>query len=309
MATVNWQKKLQNIIDKNNRQGLNKPKVISFKTMEERARTIFLAFRQLREGGYKLDDPANIKPKHIDYLCDRWLNEGLSAATLQSRLSIMRGFCSWVGKDGMVLTPEHYFGDRAKRTYVANSDKSFAAANVDIDALIENVMDEDLHVGMQLKIQHVFGLRRKEAVMFKPFRADKGEYLSVTDGTKGGRDRIVPIRTDLQRQALLQAKAIARTPDGFLGNPKLTLEQALWRYSNLIRKHGITHKMLGVTGHGLRHQYANDRYEEIAGVPSPVRGGSVNDKMKDEVARLTVTEELGHGRKQITSAYYGSSKT
>ena len=307
MAGMPWQQKLQSIIDKHNRQALNKPKVISYKTMEERARTIFLAFRQMREGGFKVDDPSNLKPKHIDYLCARWLEEKLSAATLQSRLSIMRGFCKWIHKDGMVMSPAHYFGEHGKRSYIAKEDKSFSAVGIDIDALIAKVLAEDFHVGMQLTVQFAFGLRRKEAVMFKPFRADKGEYLSVTDGTKGGRDRIVPIRTDSQRQALTVAKALAKTPDGFLGNPQLTLEQALYRYSNLVRKHGITEKLLGVTGHGLRHQYANDRYEEIAGEASPVRGGHATG-VDDELARLTVTEELGHSRKQITAAYYGSSK-
>lgn len=35
----------------------------------------------------------------------------------------------------------------------------------------------------------------------------------------------------------------------------------------------LTKAAIGATFHGLRHDYANDRLEDLSGVTSPVRGG------------------------------------
>lgn len=313
-----WQAKLQRLIDAHNRDALRKHKIISSKTREERARTLFLCFRQLREDGYKLADPANLKPKHIEVLMKRWEREGLSGSTLQCRLSVLSALANWIGKPGMIRAPGEYLEDpnNAKRSYVAKVDKSWSATDVDIEAKIAEVAADDVHVGMQLMVISAFGLRRKEGVMFQPFRAHKmsdggGEYieLTATSGTKGGRARVVPVTNDYQRRVLADAKKMAGTAGNHIGNPKLDLQQALARFSNLMTKHGVTKKMMGSTAHGLRHQYLNDRYAEIAGMPSPVRGGVVTPETKeaDLLARYTTTEEAGHSRLQVTTGYYGSS--
>ena len=66
-----------------------------------------------------------------------------------------------------------------------------------------------------------------------------------------------------------------------------------------------TNHDLGVTPHGLRHQYANDRYELFSGVSSAVRHGPPVDPAVDTAARLEVASELGHARKEIAGAYLG----
>ena len=73
----------------------------------------------------------------------------------------------------------------------------------------------------------------------------------------------------------------------------------------ILRRFGITRGELGVTAHGLRHQYANDRYAMLTGAPAPVRGGPAIDPAADDAARLAVAQELGHARKEIASAYLG----
>ena len=72
-----------------------------------------------------------------------------------------------------------------------------------------------------------------------------------------------------------------------------------------MKRFGVTGSELGVTPHGLRHEYADDRYTAAAGVAPPVRGGSTPDAATDERARLEVAEELGHSKVQIASAYLG----
>jgi integrase len=317
---VPWHQQLQRIIDSAGGHSMRKNKAVSNKTREERARVLFQAHRHLIEGGFHISDVGHLKPKHVRYLMSRWEAEGLTAATLQSRLSILNTFAGWIGKPGLVQPIATYLSDpsRGRRQYVATSDKSWSASSVDIAAKIAEVSAHDAYVGAQLSVIAAFGLRRKEGVMFKPFRADKRPDANVieltsTSGTKGGRPRTVPITSTLQEEALAEAKALAKTANGHIGNPTRNLKQNLDRFSNVVRKFGITCTEaggLGVVAHGLRHEYANDRHEEISGVPSPVRCTDPDDLAaltRDQVraARLRVSEELGHSREQVASAYYG----
>ena len=63
--------------------------------------------------------------------------------------------------------------------------------------------------------------------------------------------------------------------------------------------------------HGLRHAYAQNRYEDLTGWKSPSAGGvtskmmTASQKEKDLEARLIISRELGHEREQITAVYLG----
>jgi hypothetical protein len=55
----------------------------------------------------------------------------------------------------------------------------------------------------------------------------------------------------------------------------------------------------------LRHQFAGRVYALSSGVLPPVAGGPVVDAALDIRARDTISEQLGHGRRQIVNAYCG----
>ena len=61
--------------------------------------------------------------------------------------------------------------------------------------------------------------------------------------------------------------------------------------------------------HGLRHAYAQRRYQELTGWPSPHAGGPNKKELTpvqqqtDQRARLTISKELGHVREQISAVY------
>ena len=63
--------------------------------------------------------------------------------------------------------------------------------------------------------------------------------------------------------------------------------------------------------HGLRHAYAQERYRELTGWPSPHAGGptkkalTLAQQQADQRARLAISQELGHVREQITAVYLG----
>ncbi|MCU7893059.1 MAG: integrase [Candidatus Thiodiazotropha sp. (ex Ustalcina ferruginea)] len=63
--------------------------------------------------------------------------------------------------------------------------------------------------------------------------------------------------------------------------------------------------------HGLRHAYAQNRYEELTGCKSPAVGGpetkalTPEQREVDRQARLTISKELGHERVAVAAAYLG----
>jgi integrase len=63
--------------------------------------------------------------------------------------------------------------------------------------------------------------------------------------------------------------------------------------------------------HGLRHQYAQARYESITGRKAPAAGGpstkmlTPEQRVQDSLARQTISYELGHERLQVTAIYLG----
>ncbi|MGH8547464.1 MAG: hypothetical protein ACRERU_02445 [Methylococcales bacterium] len=63
--------------------------------------------------------------------------------------------------------------------------------------------------------------------------------------------------------------------------------------------------------HGLRHAYAQRRYEELTGWKAPAAGGpatkhlTYDENAIDRQARLTISRELGHEREEITVVYCG----
>lgn len=272
---------------------------------------LILSFREIRRLGYKLNSPRNFREKHLRALITSWEQKGIAPATLQNRISTLRLFCSWIGKPGMIKHSVDYVQKESsvRRTYVAKRDKSWRAHDVDAQMLIRDIESYDRYVAMQLELILAFGLRRREAVMLRPHRADRGFFLAVHDGTKGGRDRVIEIRSDFQREVLDRAKKMAKTLNGHIGNPNRHLKQNLRRFSYVMNRFGITQADLGVTAHGLRHQFLQDRMQQI-GVTPPVRGGEMHqDQQVIDYARHVVAEEAGHTRLSITSAYCGTFRT
>ena len=138
----------------------------------------------------------------------------------------------------------------------------------------------------------------------RPHVADKGFYLALTVGTKGGRDRVVPIDTLEKRELIDRAKIFAASKLASTSDPTKTLAQVKNHYYHVLCSCGIA-RAEGITSHGLRHGYPNDRYNQLSGQISPVRGGPSFDQKTDKVAWLQIAEELGHSRYSVATYYLG----
>ena len=303
-ATGGWKASLAAVLKAHNNAKVD-GSVASHATRDKRADVLYAGFKLLREQGYKLDTVHSFRGKHMEVLAKAWEERGLSPSTLQNNLSTFRIFAGWIGKAGMVERTDKYVSPgAASRSSINTRDQSWTAAGVDVAAKLAEVAAKDARIGLQVALQAIFGLRAREAMQLRPHVADKGSYLALMVGTKGGRDRVVPIDTPDKRALIDRAKTFAAAKLASTSDPARTLAQAKNHYYHVLRSCGIT-RADGITGHGLRHGYANDRYQQIAGQPSPVRGGTAPDPDTDQAARLEVAEELGHSRASVTTHYLG----
>lgn len=301
-----WRGTLAPIIRENNGRKQD-GSTASFATQAKRKEVITKAFETLREKGYKLEDVKGFGTRHMEALAKEWAYQGLSASTLQNNTSVMRTFSEWIGKPGMVRPSEHYFGAAANRTSISTEDKSWTQRGIDVDAKIAEVHAHDPRVAHQLEGCRLFGLRVNEAAQLQPWVADRGTYIEVVKGTKGGLSRTVPITNEKQREWIERGKAMtADNKKNSTSDPSLRLAEVKAHTYYVLRQCGITREA-GITVHGLRHEYASDRYQEISGAASPVRGGDLKntDRSTDYAARLQVSHELGHGREGVTTHYLG----
>jgi integrase len=305
---LDLKKQVQVIIDELGKWHLHREKFVSLNTVKARAYIVHQFFNDVRKAGYAVTSVLNLSQKHIAAAVQKWAREGLSASTIQTRMSILRWLAEAVSKPGMVTDATDYglTEEAVARTYVAQEDKSWTSHEVLPKEKIKEIYKLDVWVGIQLEMASALGLRVAEAIMMRPALCHLGDMLRIDHGTKGGRTRLVEVRTVEQAEILSHAKEIAqKSPRGSLCPPGKKLAQAKNRLYYICRKVGVTKDQLGVTAHGLRHQYANDRFEEIAGQPSAVRGGQVVDRERNRRARHQVTQDLGHARLSITTAYTG----
>lgn len=337
-----WRGQLDALLDAFNERHASVGKGISHSTREARSQGLYRMFALLRKLGFK-PVPENLAERHVRALMAYWTAQQLpadvlldmpmtiprraypcSAAYIQQQMSFIRVFASWIGKPGLVRSAVSYVNDPAlvRRAYGALIDKGWESHGVSVDEVIAAVDAVDSHVGGQLAMMIAFGLRRKEAVMFCPRAAEVPAYalpvqhprsdhyisfLRIKRGTKGGRLRYAAVRTPQQRQALVRARCLARQDWRHIGHPGLSLKQSLDLFSNVVRSVGLTKNDLGVTPHGLRHQFAGDLYFDITQVQPPVRGGElIIDREVMADAYRQVAEQLGHHRPQISNAYLGS---
>ena len=150
------------------------------------------------------------------------------------------------------------------------------------------------------------GLRSKEASLIDAraalAEAKERGAVTVDAGTKGGREREVPITSPAQVQAL------ERAAEAQGGDRSMVPEEqswAAWREGDLREARDLVQAATGGGLHDLRAAYACQRYQELTGHAAPCAGGEILDRDRDAAARMAVAEELGHGRAEVTSEYVG----
>lgn len=295
-------------------------KTASNRTQEYAEQVIGETCRRLHRLGYYLQDISGLSEKHIQAVVESWHREGKTPKTMQNQYSRLKIFCTWLGKPGIIdrsgvgvaaylpgVEPETL----KVKTY-AEASKSWSGNGVDLVDIIKRAKLVDKRLGAMLLLGVAFGLRKKEMLRIQPWRADAATELKI-DGAvaKNGRARNIPIDMttpygNLQRWCLDQAKGECGKYQT-LGWPGLSIKQAENRYYHYLKRLGITKVDMGISGHGLRAEYA-ENMALIQGLTPPSLGGSVNQMPYSERKEITngISNNLGHDKEHTISAYFST---
>ena len=294
-------------------------KVASNRTQEIAEQVMSNCARRLHKMGFYLESAEGLSRKHIDALVTDWHHtDKLSAKTVQNQFSRLKIFCGWIGKGGIVSAEGaigHLPGVDPKelkvKTYTDTS-MSWSGNGVNVCKIIETALDEDERHGNMLRLTLGFGLRKKEDLKIKLWKADKGHALEIEGSVaKTGKFRSLPVDTSTeygqwQRWILDEAKKLCGKNEPF-GWPGRTYKQNENHYYYLNRKLGLTKLDLGVVGHGLRAEFFENQ-AMIRGMLPLALGGSPTQLPRSEMDRinLEVSQLGGHDDTHTIGAYYGS---
>ncbi|EOC0699269.1 phage integrase N-terminal domain-containing protein [Salmonella enterica subsp. enterica serovar Kokomlemle] len=276
----------------------------AFVTQKNRHNGLQLIASQLEAVGFhtRFMSVHDLKGRHVNRLVSLWKQQALSDATMKNRLAMLRWWAEKIGNPGAVKTSEEY--GIGRRQLVTNESKAETLAGKDLSTISP-------WVALSLRLQEAFGLRREESMKFRVSWALKGQSPDSISAislkaswTKGGRPRSIPVLTQEQRQLLAEVRQL--TGSGSLIPPDRSYREHLRVFERETASVGIGHT------HGLRHAYAQRRYEELTGRKPPVLGGSPRramrreERRKDDEIRRQISEELGHSRISVTSIYVGT---
>jgi len=291
----------------------------SYKTQHNHRQEAHRFVDALRESGQGVSKWTNVTNKHVSIAVSNWERCGLSCATVKNYLSGVRALCRAFGNDR--IEPNNSAFGVLNRTYVDGVDKSVSddIYNKAVVALEASGDDLKCRVSLMLRFQRMMGMRLEESAKYNPLRDDHGNIAHIHVGTKGGRPRW-PSMNDEQCKLMEVARE-----SGFYQRATDSLIPVGWserQWVNFVYKAvasvGLT-KEDGGTMHGLRHAYAQDRFNALTGFDAPVKFDSLADyqgnglsvagdlfQTAQDQARYQISEELGHSRIAIASQYLGS---
>ena len=239
----------------------------------------------------------NFSNKEVIRIVSFYKNEGNSPETIANKLVHLRWLGSKVGANDISSNNSDY----DIRKEVVYSDKSVHLSKGDISHL-----DERMQLIFESK--YVFGLREEESLKIRPGIDIKHDRIELKI-TKGNRPRTVPIVSQEQRDLANRIQEFhAKNPDDKSMIPARNSYNA---YRHQVQR--AAHDM-GVKGHGYRHAWAHNRFEELSGgIKPPLAGGPAYETLNDEDrsrwnhAAKIINNELGHGegRHDITATYIG----
>jgi len=281
---------------------------------------------QLRENGYGVSKWSNVNDKHVQSVVDSWKSDGLSDKTIKEYLSGVRSIAESYGND-KISNSNADFGLEKNTSGPKDVDLSCDQTKYEsaIDALNKSNDINEQRLSVQMQYMRELGLRAEEARKLDAIHAERQkspngqQYIRISDGTKGGKERWVPVSKKAEK-ALEKGKELQERY-----NAKNTMDpnknERQWsQYCyNTASKKGFTASNR-LNFHSLRHAFAHQLFEEKSGFQPRVKYSSRQDfeaaaqksagqgwKTKYETACRAVESALGHGngRSDIRGAYIG----
>lgn len=292
--------------------------LVGQKTIEARLYGVNSCIKTLIEIGFTIKTLKNVGEKHIAALHSAWTEEGGKYALSPARIHNLNCFLrllfeAHLNKRGLVKAVDQYAPD-CKRIYMTETDKSWIGNQIDVHKILTAIESDGplgVIVARQLELCYSFGLRVEESWLSRPVellnQALDREVLRIEHGTKGGRARDVPLTALMQLDVLIRAAPLAKHDKSSMIPSTHTLSQWNSTFYRILRKHGVMRKTtaggLGVTAHGLRHQYAHGLYKRLTGLEPPIRSCAEIDPNLHRVSLKTLIECLGHSDTRKAGAY------
>ncbi|MDQ6989746.1 MAG: phage integrase N-terminal domain-containing protein [Mariprofundaceae bacterium] len=273
----------------------------SYATRSAQIKTMQQAAKILSANGLKVLSAQSLKPKHVSAIIDSWKKSKNSERTIANKVSHLRQFTKMIGKPNIISPTNAELGLKVGLQRHSETSKASDGKNI---GSVGGKSANAPYYQASLGLAREFGLRREEAMKIVPTIADKGDHIALRGSwCKGGRPRTVEVRTENQRSALNAAKAVSR------GRSLISPQKS---YKSHSAAFGSACKRAGIKAHALRHHYAQSRYFEITGKKPPALGGkskaqmTKDERFEDSQARIEISNELGHGREDVTNAYLGN---
>lgn len=282
----------------------------SYKTHANRVQRLNQSLQTIRELGFGIKDVKQLKQAHVVALVKNWQENKISTAEIKNRMTDMRWLAEKINKQSMIPRTNRELGIEDRKMPGNEINRAVTRSKEELARISDDC------TRMSLRAQELFGLRKKESIMLNVQRDydEKNGVLRLKDrgsGTKGGRPREIPVRNNEQRQYLIEAKNFQqdRGLSTFIGKKFDGSDRDLKEQISVYDKNCERAELKN--NHGLRHHYAQTRYEEITGNKCPRQGGKTfaemtpEERLKDTEARMVVSAELGHGREYVTRTYLG----
>ena len=261
---------------------------------------------------YRLQKFKNVEDRHFRAYAEH-LKENNEATTIQTDLSGIRYFHEKSGSKNKLS--ENVQLSLPKRA-VGKEDRSWTPEEISKARVVAREMGR-VDVEISLDLVPTFGLRIEELCRLKVeqlMHAEKYGQLIVQG--KGKKTRPIPVNEEqmkIIKKYLDYAKVSGRAPGDYLissseKNGVLHEKRSLQNWMSFHRKKFVDENRTDmkeegkkprhetISWHGLRHSYAQRRFEEVA-------------KVSPEKAKKVVSHDLGHGRDTVTPIYLPFLKT
>ena len=290
----------------------------SFKTQTNDRQGVKRFVETLRQIGCNTEKWKNIHRGHMSSVVERWQSENLTSGTIKNYLAAVRKLCEHYGNMKVAKTTNAQLGIE-NRVYVSNADKSVPedAYQTAISKLSEGNRLQQT-VGLVMEVARTFGTRLEESYKLCPKTDTMNNLVTISRGTKGGRERTFEMNSR-QQDLAEQVKAFAGTKGNLI--PENWTERSWREYVyREARAVGIGQAHCGASYHGLRHARFHEVYEEICGFKPRVKYSSTTEfidaamkvagtdwKKLDAHASRIVTLQAGHGiDRYVYTQYLGS---
>ena len=261
---------------------------------------------------YRLQKFKNVEERHFRAYAE-YLKENNEATTIQTDLSGIRYFHEKSGSKNKLS--ENVQLNLPKRA-VGKEDRSWTSEEISKARVVAREMGR-VDVEISLDLVPTFGLRIEELCRLKVeqlIHAKENEQLIVQG--KGKKTRPIPVDKEqmkIIKKYLDYAKVSGRAPGDYLissseKNGVLHEKRSLQNWMSFnrekfmdenradMKEEGKKDRHETISWHGLRHNYAQRRFEEVS-------------KVSPEKAKKVVSHNLGHGRDTVTPIYLPFLKT